>query len=136
MPDPGQVAATQQERRRPRARAIAAAAAVLLCAAGLLARHHQAEAIHVRDGAGGMHHAQHLAEQHESATVAHLHGRAGDGHTDECTLLALAHQPVALASAPTAPLPVSTYAPLAPPAPIPVTAIAPYRFAPKTSPPG
>jgi hypothetical protein len=130
------MAATRQERRRPRARAFAAAAAALVCAAGLLARHHQAEAIHVRDSAGAVHHAQHLAEQHERAATAHLHGRAGDGHTGECTLLALAHQPVVLAAAPTAPLPVSTHVSLTLRAPIRAAAIAPYRFAPKTSPPG
>jgi hypothetical protein len=127
----GQMSVTRPQR------AIAATIAGILCAVGVLARYHQAEEAHVRDGAGAQHHAQHLAEQHESSATAHLHGRAGDGHTGECTLLAIAHQPVALgAPAPTAALPPTMPAVVAAPPVLPAASIEPYRLAPKTSPPG
>lgn len=129
------VVGSRQDRRQWRARALAASTAVILCAVGLLGRHHEAATVHVRDTAGGIHHAQRLAEDHESSSSAHLHGRADHGHAGECTLLAIAHSSIVLpATAIAAPIPAAARE-LDLPAVVQRTARATYRLAPKTSPP-
>lgn len=116
-------------------RSVAIATALILLSVGLLARHHEAEAVHVREASGRMVHAEALAEHHETTTNAHLHGREAHGHAGECSLLAIAHAPAlhvgALVVAAAATL--TSYVAIAPV--VAASSIAAYRFAPKTSPP-
>ena len=116
-------------------RSVAIATALILLSVGLLARHHEAEAAHVRESSGRMVHAQALAEHHGTTPNAHLHGREVHAHAGECSLLAIAHAPAlhvgSLGVAAVATL--TSHLELAPSAI--ASSIAAYRFAPKTSPP-
>lgn len=122
-------------------RGVAIATALILLCVGLLARHHEAEAAHVRERSGRVVHAQELAGHHEasgwSGRTAHLHGREVHRHAGECTLVAIAHVPAVASVAPSllaAPA-GSAAAPLPARAATAARSIATYRIAPKTSPP-
>jgi hypothetical protein len=116
-------------------RSVAIATALILLSVGLLARHHEAEAAHVREASGRMVHAQELADHHESSTNAHLHGREVHAHAGDCSLLAIAHAPALHAGTlvVAAAVELTTSTELAPLAVTP--SVAAIRFAPKTSPP-
>lgn len=116
-------------------RSVAIATALILLSVGLLARHHEAEAAHVREQSGRMVHAQALAEHHDASSNAHMHGREVHSHSGDCSLLAIAHAPALHVYAPivAAVATLTSHVETSPPAV--VRSIAAYRFAPKTSPP-
>ena len=117
-------------------RAVAIATALTLLAVGLLARWHEADAAHAREHSGRVVHAQALAEHHEESAAAHLHGREVHAHAGDCTLLAMAHEKIAVTSPHVIATPVEAITPVV--AGELVTAhatLAAYRLAPKTSPP-
>jgi hypothetical protein len=117
-------------------RSVAIATALILLCVGMFARHHEAEAAHVREQSGRIVHAQELAEHHDASTNAHLHGRELHKHAGECGLLAIAYAPAIDASAPIVVTPAAQAVLVAAePALHVATSIAAYRFAPKTSPP-
>jgi hypothetical protein len=117
-------------------RAVAIATTLILLCVGFMANRHEAEVAHVREQSGRIVHAQQAAEHHEASTNAHLHGIESHKHAGDCSLLALAHERIAIASAPALAIPVESSAAFVPAAAHDiVVARATYRIAPKTSPP-
>jgi hypothetical protein len=124
-------------RLQVRNRVIAACTAVWLVVCGVLASHHEATVLHVRDAAGEYVHAPGL-DGHHTGRQSDVHGqRDPGGDVGECALLTAFHQ--AASAQVTAPAVVTTaratHVEDLPPAATTVVAAAVYRLAPKTSPP-
>ena len=117
-------------------RFVAIATALTFLLVGLFARHHEAEAAHVREQSGRIVHAQSLSEHHEVSTNAHLHGREVHKHTGDCSLLVLAHAPLLDAAAVVIATPVASSTPVVVARALGTASTrVGYRIAPKTSPP-
>lgn len=129
---------TGPDRLQARPRGVAAITALVFLVCGLLAMHHEASTLHVRDAAGGYAHAPRMTGHHRDTGQSDMHGqRHADGEAGECTLLTTFHQATSHAHAApaVAVAAVTTVAPaLAPPA-RDLRAADVYRLAPKTSPP-
>ena len=117
-------------------RAVAIATALSLVCVGLLARWHEGEAAHAQEQSGRVVHAQALEGHHELSASAHLHGREVHSHAGDCTLLAMMHEPIAMASPWVIATPVEATTPIVGGELVAThSTIAAYRLAPKTSPP-
>lgn len=82
-------------------RAIAFATTIIVLAAGILARHHEAEVAHVTDARTGVTSHALESECHDTETVlvSHFHALPSSDHADACELTAAIHQPATFAKA-------------------------------------
>jgi hypothetical protein len=120
-----------------RIRVIAATTALWLIVSAVLAAHHEATVVHIRNAAGAYVHGQALAGHHQGP-ISDIHGQRHPGaDAGECALLNAFHQPASADV--TAPAVVTTACAIHVRHIVPdadsAIAFAVYRLAPKTSPP-